>query len=81
MTEENVPGSNYVNVLADNISSRCTSSRGIIFKWGEYIEQSKVSEILSRNSETINFQNRRAEFEIKVILSKKESLEAMPPHS
>jgi hypothetical protein len=54
MTEENVPGSKYVNILAYNISSWCTSSRGTIFKWGTDIEQSKVSDIPSRNSEINN---------------------------
>jgi hypothetical protein len=81
MTEEKFPGSKYVNVLADNISSWCTFSRGTIFKWRADIEQSKVSDIPSRNSETNNFQNRRADFETKINLDKKESIEAMPPHS
>jgi hypothetical protein len=63
---ENVPGSKYVNVFADNISSWCTSSREMIFKRGTDIEQSKVSDIPSRNSETNNFQNRRADFETRV---------------
>jgi uncharacterized membrane protein YvbJ len=36
-----------------------------------------VSDIPSRNSETNNFQNERAEFETKVNLSMKESIEAM----
>jgi hypothetical protein len=53
----NVSGSEYVNVPADNISSWCTSSRGIIFTWRADIEQCKVSDIPSRNSETNNFQN------------------------
>jgi hypothetical protein len=34
MTEENIPGSEYVNVSADSISSWCTSSRGTIFTSG-----------------------------------------------
>jgi hypothetical protein len=62
MIKENIPGSEYVNVPA-NISSWCTSSRGTIFTWGADIEQSKVSDIPSSNSETNNFQNGRAEFE------------------
>jgi hypothetical protein len=80
MTEENVPGSKFVNVLAD-ISSWWTSSSGKIYTWVTDIEQSKVSDIPSRNSETNTFQNGRAEFETKINLSKKESIEAMPPHS
>jgi hypothetical protein len=47
---------------------------------GADIEQCKISDIPSRNSETNNFQNRMADFETKVNLSKKESIEAMPPH-
>jgi hypothetical protein len=81
MTEENVPGSEYVNVSANNISSCCTSSRGTIFTWGADLEQCKISDIPSRNSETNNFQNRRADFETKVNLSKQDSIEAMPPHT
>jgi hypothetical protein len=61
--EENVPGSEYFNVPAENISSWCTSSRGTIFTWGADIEQRKASDIPSRNSETNNFQNGRAEFD------------------
>jgi hypothetical protein len=38
------------------------------------------SDIPSRNSETNNFQNGRAEFQTKVNLSKKESIKAMPPN-
>jgi hypothetical protein len=45
------------------------------------IEQCKISDIPSRNSETNKFQNRSAEFETKVNLSKKERIEAMPPHT
>jgi hypothetical protein len=81
MTEENVPGSEYVNVSANNISSWCTSSRGTIFTWAADSEQCKISVIPSRNSETNSFQNRRADFETKVNFSKKESIEAMPPHT
>jgi hypothetical protein len=80
MTEENVPGSKYVNVPADKISSWCTSSKETIFTWGADTEQSELSDIPSRNSQNNNFQNRKAEFEPKVNLSKKESIEAMPPH-
>jgi hypothetical protein len=80
MTEENAPGSQYVNVSANNISSWCTSSRGTIFTRGADTEQCKISDVPSRNSETNNFQNRRADFETKVNLSKKEGIEAMPPH-
>jgi hypothetical protein len=43
-------------------------------------EQSKMSDIPSRNSETYNFQKRRAEFEIKLNLIKTESIEEIPPH-
>jgi hypothetical protein len=80
MTEENITESQYVNVPADNISSWCTSSRGEIFTRGSDIEQCKVCDIPSRDSETNNFQNRRAEFETKINLSKKENIEVMPPH-
>jgi hypothetical protein len=76
--KEYVVGSEYVNVPAYNISSWSISCRGTIFTWGADIEQSKVSDIPSRNSETDSFQNGRAEFETKVNLSKKESIEAMP---
>jgi hypothetical protein len=78
MTEESVPGSEYVNVSANNISSWCTSSRGTIFTRGADIEQCKISGIPSRNSEpTIS----ETDFETKVNLSKKEKIEAMPPHT
>jgi hypothetical protein len=40
-----------------------------------------VSDIPSSNSETNNFQNREAEFQTKVNLRKKESIEAMPPNT
>jgi hypothetical protein len=43
-------------------------------------EQSEVSGIPSRNSETSNFQNRRTEFRMKVNLNKKECVEEMPLH-
>jgi hypothetical protein len=43
-------------------------------------EQCNVSDISSRNSETNNFQNRKAEFETKINLIKKECIAAMPPH-
>jgi hypothetical protein len=66
MTEENIPGSEYVNVSANNIGIGCTSSRGKIFTRGADIEHCKISDIPSRNSETNNFQNRRADFETKV---------------
>jgi hypothetical protein len=46
--KENVPGSKYVNVPTDNISSWCTSSRGTMFTWGADIEQSRVSDIPSK---------------------------------
>jgi hypothetical protein len=36
--------------------------------------------MLSRSSKTIIFQNKGTEFRIKVNLSKKESIEAIPPH-
>jgi hypothetical protein len=76
-TEENVPGSEYVNVPANNISSWCTSSRRTIFRWGADIEQCKVSDNPRRNSET----NGRAEFQTEVNLSKKESIKAVPPNT
>jgi hypothetical protein len=57
MTEEKVPGSKYVNVPANNINSWCTSDRGTIFTWEADIEQCKVSDIPSRNSETNNNNN------------------------
>jgi hypothetical protein len=41
----------------------------------------KVSDIPSRNSETINFQNGRVEFNTTVDLSKEECIEAVPPHT
>jgi hypothetical protein len=72
MIEENVPGSEFVNILANNISSWCTSSRATIFTWGTDTEQCKVSDIPSRNSETSNFQNWRVDSETKLNLSKKE---------
>jgi Leucine-rich repeat (LRR) protein len=81
MTQENIPGSEYVNVSANNISSWWTSSRGIILPRGADIDQCKISDIPSRNSETNNFQNRRANFETKVNLSKKEGIEVVPPHT
>jgi hypothetical protein len=74
MAEENFPGSEYVNISANNISSR-----GTIFTWGGDFEQCKISDIQNRNSEANNFQNRSADFEIKVNLNKKEAIEAMPP--
>jgi hypothetical protein len=43
------------------------------------MEQCKVSDIPSRNSETNNLQNGRAEFQTRVNLSKKESIVTMPP--
>jgi hypothetical protein len=64
MIKAGVPGSEYFNVPADNISSWCTSRKGTVFTWGADIEQSKVSDIPSRNSKTNNFQNGRAKFEI-----------------
>jgi hypothetical protein len=57
MTEENVPGSEYANVSANNISSWCTSSRGAIFAREADVEQCKVSDIPSRYSETNNNNN------------------------
>jgi hypothetical protein len=44
-------------------------------------EQNKVSDIPNRISKTNNFQNRRADFETEVNLSKKESIEAMSLHT
>jgi hypothetical protein len=44
------------------------------------LNNAKSLAIPNRNSVTNNFQNRRAEFQTKVILSKNESIEAMPPH-
>jgi hypothetical protein len=44
------------------------------------MEHCKASDIPSRNLETNNFQNRRAEFDTKVNLGKKDSIEAMPPN-
>jgi hypothetical protein len=81
MIKVKVSGSEYINFPADNISSWCTSSRGTIFTWRADIEQCKVSDIPRRNSETDNFQNGRVEFKTKVDLSKKECIEAMPPHT
>jgi hypothetical protein len=49
-----VPSSEYVNVLANNISSWCASSRGTIFTWRADIEKCKVSDIPSRNPDTKN---------------------------
>jgi hypothetical protein len=46
----------------------------------EHTLNNAKSLIPSRNSGINNFQNRRADFETKVNLSKKESIEAMPPH-
>jgi hypothetical protein len=39
MIKKNVLGSKYVNISANNISSRCTSSIGTIFTWGADTEQ------------------------------------------
>jgi hypothetical protein len=39
MMNVNVSGSEYVNVLANNISSWCASSRETIFTWRADIEQ------------------------------------------
>jgi hypothetical protein len=75
MIEENVSGSEYVNFPSNKFSSCCTFSRGTIFIRGTEIVQCKVSDIPSRNSETNNFENGRAEFETKVDLSKKDCIE------
>lgn len=77
----NVPGRKYVNVPTNNIISLCPSSRKKIFIWGAVVKQRKMSDIRSRNSRTNNFQNGRPEFETDMNLSKKESVEAMPPHA
>jgi uncharacterized membrane protein len=42
MINMNVSGAEYVNVLADNISSWCTSSREAMFTWRADIEQSNA---------------------------------------
>jgi uncharacterized membrane protein len=81
MIQVSVSGSEYVNVLANNISSWSTSSRGTIFTWKADIKQSKVSDILNRNSEINNFNIGRAEFKTKLDFSKKEGIEAVPPHT
>jgi hypothetical protein len=50
-----------------------------------YMEQAlnnvKSPDIPSRNSETNNFQNGKAEFETRVNLSEKGSIGAVPPHT
>jgi hypothetical protein len=82
MTEENIPGSEYINVSADNICSWCTSAEGQFLHEEQTLNNAmQIFDIPSRNSETNNFQNRRADFQTKVNLSKKESIEAMPPHT
>lgn len=67
MITENILGSEYINVPADNISRWCTS----VFTWGAYTGQSKVSDMQSRNSKTKSFQNRRTEFGAKINLNEK----------
>jgi hypothetical protein len=74
MIKDNVLCSEYVNVPGNNISSCCWSSRGTIFTRGADIEQTKVSDVPSRNSKTNNFQNRKTEFRTKLNLNKKECI-------
>jgi hypothetical protein len=69
MIKENMLGSKYVNIPENNISSWSKSSRGTVSAWGAETEQSKVSDVPSRNSKANNFQNRKAEFRTTVNLS------------
>jgi hypothetical protein len=68
-------------ILAPNTTSlQTTIAADTHLAEGTDSEQCNISDIPSRHSETNNFQNRRAEFETEVNLSKKEGIEAMPPH-
>jgi hypothetical protein len=66
--------------LQTTLAADAHLAEGHFFRWGADIKQCNVSDIPSRNSETNNFQNGRAEFQTKVNLSKKESIKAMSPN-
>jgi hypothetical protein len=72
MIKENSFGSKYLNVPANKISSR-----GKIIAWGADTEQSKASDVQSRNWKTSNFQNRGAEFGTKINLKKEQRPEVI----
>jgi hypothetical protein len=55
-------GSKYISVPTNNISSRSASSRKAIFTGRADIEQSKVSDVPTRNSKTKSFPKIRTEF-------------------
>jgi hypothetical protein len=70
MIKRNSFVSKYANVPTDNISSWSASSKETILACGADIEQSKISDVLSRNSKTNSVRKRRTEFTAKVNLKK-----------
>lgn len=75
MIKENSFSFEYVNVPADSIS------RGTVFVRGADIEQSRVSDIPSRNYKTNSFQNRWAEFRTEVNLKTFQNVHSPISHS